>query len=59
MTEVVCSHCGTKLRIDECDTMPGCREMGEVKCPNCNKVADSIFTSGIPQAYVVGNDDND
>lgn len=51
-----CPHCGVKLRIDECDTTPGCREMEEVKCPNCNDEVTKVFTSGIPQAYILKNE---
>lgn len=48
-----CGHCGVDLEINENDYMPGCRETEEVDCPNCNKVATKVFTSGIPTARVV------
>jgi len=48
-----CDNCNKKLRIEENDTMPGCREMEEVYCPNCHKEVAKVFTSGIPSAYVI------
>lgn len=51
MTYCTCPHCGTKLKIEENDYMPGCREMEEVMCPNCHKEVTKVFTSGIPQVY--------
>ena len=52
MKYCTCPHCGTHLKIDECDTTPGCREMGEVYCPNCGEEVTKVFKSGIPQAYM-------
>jgi len=54
-----CENCGVDLEIDENDTTPGCREMEEVYCPKCNKLATKVFTSGIPMAYVVRKEGND
>lgn len=51
MTKIICPHCTTKLKIEENDYMPGCREMENVICPKCNKVCDRVFTSGTPRAY--------
>lgn len=51
MTYCTCPHCGTELKIEENDYMPGCREMEEVMCPICHKEVTKVFTSGIPQAY--------
>lgn len=48
-----CSYCGTELEIDECDTMPGNREMEDVLCPECGCVVTRVFTSGIPKTTVV------
>lgn len=50
-----CPNCGVELKIEENDTMPGCREMEEVFCPECNTIVTKVFTSGIPNAYVVNN----
>ena len=50
-----CSNCGAKLRVEENDTMPGCREMEEVFCPNCKEEVTKVFTSGIPSAYVISD----
>ena len=54
---VLCScpnpDCGAKLKIEENDTMPGCREMEEVFCPMCGTEVTKVFTSGNPTAYVV------
>ena len=47
-----CSKCGKKIRIEENDTMPGCREHEDVDCPNCGEHLTSVFTSGIPRAYI-------
>lgn len=52
MVYCVCSKCGTKLRIEENDTTPGCRDMEEVFCPVCHEEVTTVFTSGIPYAYV-------
>ena len=35
MVECVCPKCKAKLRIDENDAIPGCREFEEVYCPVC------------------------
>ena len=51
MTYCSCSHCETKLKIEENDYMSGCREMEEVMCLVCNKEVTKVFTSGIPKAY--------
>ena len=51
MCDCTCPYCGTELRIEENDYMPGCREMEEVICPICHKEVTKVFTSGIPQAY--------
>ena len=48
-----CDKCGAKLEIDECDTTPGCREMEEAFCPKCGELVTKVFTSGIPQVYVI------
>ncbi len=47
-----CPKCGAKLRVEENDTTPGCREMEEVLCPVCQEEVTKVFTSGIPSAYV-------
>lgn len=52
MKSCTCTNCGTKLRIDENDRTPGCREMEEVFCPVCNELVTKVFTSGIPTATV-------
>ncbi len=52
-----CRNCGVSLVIDENDYMPGCREMEEVMCPMCNKIADRVFTSGIPRASVISKEE--
>ena len=41
-----------KLKIDENDTMPGCRELEEVYCPICDEEVTKVFTSGIPTVTV-------
>ncbi len=48
----ICSNCKSEIEIEECDYMPGCREMEEVYCPECHKLLTKVFTSGIPRAYV-------
>lgn len=53
MTYVQCKKCKTKLKIEDNDTMPGCREMEEAYCPICNELVYKIFTSGIPTVRVV------
>ena len=47
-----CPQCGIKLRVEENDTIPGCREMEEVLCPVCRKEVTTVFTSGIPSVDV-------
>ena len=42
-----------KLRVEENDTAPGCREMEEVFCPVCHEEVTKVFTSGMPVAFVV------
>lgn len=49
---VKCPHCGINLVVYENDYMPGCREMEDVYCPNCDCIADRVFTSGIPSARI-------
>lgn len=48
-----CPKCNAKLRVEENDTAPGCREMEEVFCPVCHEVVTKVFTSGMPVAFVV------
>lgn len=52
MIYCVCSKCKAKLKIDENDTMPGCRELEEVYCPICDEEVTKVFTSGIPTVTV-------
>lgn len=52
MRYVKCPHCGTRLVVHDNDYLPGCREMEDAYCPICKHVADRLFTSGIPTAYV-------
>lgn len=48
-----CPKCNAKLRVEENDTAPGCREMEEVFCPVCHEEVTKVFTSGMPVAFVV------
>lgn len=52
MIYCVCPKCKAKLKIDENDTMPGCREFEEVYCPICDEEVTKVFTSGIPTVTV-------
>lgn len=52
MVECVCPKCKAKLRIDENDAIPGCREFEEVYCPECQAEVTKVFTSGIPTVTV-------
>ncbi|NOW87953.1 primosomal protein N' [Clostridium beijerinckii] len=56
MVYTKCENCGVSLEIDEDDYMPGCRETENVSCPSCKKVATTVFTSGIPRAYIVSDE---
>lgn len=53
MVFCTCPNCRAKLRVEENDYMPGCRETEEVLCPVCNEVATKVFTSGISLTYVI------
>jgi hypothetical protein len=52
MIYCVCPKCKAKLKIDENDTMPGCRELEAVYCPVCDEEVTKVFTSGIPTVTV-------
>lgn len=52
MVERVCPKCKAKLRIDENDAIPGCREFEEVYCPVCQAEVTKVFTSGVPTVIV-------
>ena len=52
MIYCVCPKCKAKLKIDENDTMPGCREFEEVYFPVCDEEVTKVFTSGIPTVVV-------
>lgn len=52
-----CGNCGANLRVEENDTIPGCREMEEYTCPVCGEVVGKVFTSGIPVAYEIKQED--
>ena len=52
MVFCTCPKCGAKLKVEENDTIPGCREMEEVFCPVCYEEVTKVFTSGIPSVYV-------
>ena len=43
MVERVCPKCKAKLRIDENDAIPGCREFEEVYCPVCQAEVTKVF----------------
>lgn len=53
MCKCECPNCKSALEIYENDYMPGCREMEEVNCPNCNYIVTKVFTSGIPSVRVI------
>ncbi len=52
MVLCTCQKCGAKLRVEENDAIPGCREMEEAYCPICHEEVTKVFTSGIPSVFV-------
>lgn len=53
MRFTICKKCNLELQVDECDYMPGCREMEEFRCPKCKDVLGKVFTSGIPNVTII------
>ncbi len=52
-----CCKCNSNLKIEENDHEPGSCVMAGVYCPNCKNFVTKVFTSGIPEAYIIHEQD--